>query len=192
MTQFFSNGKYEKDNVYDLYIQSFTCIFKIKKNKIPTIQIKKDDRFSGNEYLESSNGETVFLCLTSVDLDLFLEHYDIQNEHWLSGYKFKSINGLFTDYVDKWTERKINAKKVGNYGIYMISKIMLNSLYGKFALNPKVTGKFPYLSDEEIVKYHCNNEEIRKGVYLPVRNFYNSLCKIQNDFNFSKNKRLFN
>ena len=184
------NGKNEKDNVYDLYIQSFTCTFKIKKNKIPTIQIKKDLRFAGNEYLETSNGETVFLCLTSVDLELFLSHYDVQDIHYISGYKFKSINGLFTDYVDKWTERKINAKKEGNYGIYMISKIMLNSLYGKFALNPKVKGKFPYLSEEGIVKYHCNDEEIRDGVYLPVRHFYNSLCKIQNDFNFSKNKRL--
>lgn len=173
----FFEGKYKKDSVYDLYIQSFSCSFKIKKNKIPTIQIKKDIRFFGNEYLESSHGEEVLLTLTSVDLELFLEHYDIFDVKWISGFKFKSMSGLFTKYVDKWTERKINAKKEGNFGIYMISKIMLNSLYGKFALNPKVKGKYPYL-DEDIVRYKTTDEETRKGLYLPVRNFYYSLCKI--------------
>ena len=51
----FFNGKYEEDKVYNLYIQMITCSFKIKENKIPTIQIKHNLNYKSNEYLESSN-----------------------------------------------------------------------------------------------------------------------------------------
>ena len=51
---------------------------------------------------------------------------------------------------------------------------MLNSLYGKFALNPKVRGKEPYL-ENGIVKYRFYPEEIRDPVYIPVRYFYYKL-----------------
>lgn len=112
-------GKYKEDKIYPLYIQMICCNFKIKKNKIPTIQIKSSNgyvsRFKQNEYLESSNNEWVTLVLTSVDLKLFLEQYDfIEEPKFIAGWKFKQIKGLFTDYIDKWTERKIQAGKEGN------------------------------------------------------------------------------
>lgn len=50
----FYEGKYEPDVIYNLYIQKITCSFKLKKNHIPTIQIKHS-YFNDNEYLESSN-----------------------------------------------------------------------------------------------------------------------------------------
>ena len=71
----FFNGEYKNDNVYDLYIQMITCSFEIKKNKIPTIQIKNNRSFfRANEYLESSQNEIVCLVLTNIDLKLFLLH----------------------------------------------------------------------------------------------------------------------
>ena len=76
-------GKYKEDKIYNLYIQMITCSFEIKKNKIPTIQIK-NSYFMANEYLESSNNEIVCLVLTNVDLKLFLEQYDV--------YDLKYIN----------------------------------------------------------------------------------------------------
>lgn len=81
----FYEGKYIEDKVYNLYIQMITCSFEIKKNKIPTIQIK-NSYFMANEYLESSNNEIVCLVLTNVDLKLFLEQYDV--------YDLKYINRL--------------------------------------------------------------------------------------------------
>ena len=52
----FFEGEYERDDYYPLYIQRITCSFKIKENKIPTIQIKNNKFFFiGNEYLRSSN-----------------------------------------------------------------------------------------------------------------------------------------
>lgn len=110
-------GKYEEDKVYPLYIQCITCSFTLKKNHIPTIQIKNSFFFKGNEYLESSRndeGDLVTLVLTSVDLKLFLEHYDVHYINYKYGYKFKGINGLFTSYIDKWTKVKIESTIAGN------------------------------------------------------------------------------
>lgn len=84
---------------------------------IPTIQIKNSYFFKGNEYLESSEsyeGDIVTLVLTSVDLKLFLEHYDVSNLDYIAGYKFKGKAGLFTSYIDKWTDVKIKASIEGN------------------------------------------------------------------------------
>lgn len=102
----FYEGKYKEDNIYNLYIQMITCSFEIKKNKIPTIQIKKNFNFKSNEYLESSQGENVCLVLTNIDLKLFLEHYNVKNLEYVSGWKFRSLNGIFKEYIDKWIARK--------------------------------------------------------------------------------------
>lgn len=90
----FYEGKYQEDIIYPLYIQMITCSFNIKKNKIPTIQIKHS-LFKDNEYLESSNEEIVCLVLTSVDLKLFLEQYDVYDLEYISGWKFKCMRRNF-------------------------------------------------------------------------------------------------
>ena len=86
----FFNGEYQKDPVYELYIQMITCSFELKKNKIPTIQIKNNRSFfRENEYLESSQNEIVCLVLTNVDLKLFFEQYEVKNLKYECGWKFK-------------------------------------------------------------------------------------------------------
>lgn len=124
-TPIFFVGEYKKDEIYPLYTQMIRCQFEIKKGKIPTIQIKHGYDFVSNEYLESSNGLEVTLCLNSVDLELFFEHYDVYNIEYISGWKFKSTKGLFTSYIDKWSNNKIKAKEEGNHGLYLISKLFL-------------------------------------------------------------------
>ena len=44
------DGKYVPDKLYNLYIQNITCQFKIKKDMIPTIQIKNNLSFVPTEY----------------------------------------------------------------------------------------------------------------------------------------------
>jgi len=161
-------GKYKEDKVYDLYIQMISCSFKLKKNKIPTIQIKNDRfRFRENEYLESSGEEIVILTLTSVDLKLFFEQYEVSDLNYISGWKFKSINGIFSSYIDKWISRKIEATKEKNKGQRTLAKLMLNALYGKFATSLEVQNKEPYL-ENGIVRYKLGEVEKKKGLYIPV------------------------
>ena len=173
----FFDGKYEEDTLYPLYIQTISCIFDIKDGMIPTIQIKNNMSFLPNEYIKSSNDDIVTLTLTSVDLDLFLKHYEVRELTYHSGWKFKAIKGLFSKYIENWTERKIQAKKDNNTALYRISKLMLNSLYGKFGLNPDVRSKYPYLDEDGIVKYGLYPAEIRKSIYIPVASFITSYAR---------------
>ena len=175
-------GKYVEDKVYDLYIQKITCRFRIKKNKIPTIQIKNNMSFMPNEYLEYSGLEPVSLMLTSIDLKLFLEQYDILGEEniddiYEGGWKFKSIKGMFTEYIDKWIDRKIKATKEKNAGQRQLSKIILNSLYGKFATQKEVKEKYCYLDENGIVKYYDSEKIEKEGIYLPVACFITAYAR---------------
>lgn len=172
---FFYEGKYVEDKVYPLYIQRLTCSFKIKEGKIPTIQIKHS-RFVDNEYLLDSGIEPVALTLTSVDLKLFLEQYDVWDLHYESGWKFKAMRGLFTEYIDKWIKVKNEATISGNKGIRQVAKIMLNSLYGKFATSLDVQEKIPYL-ENDIVKYKLGEKETKDGVYLPMGAFITAYAR---------------
>lgn len=173
----FFNGKYESDKLYPLYVQTISCVFDLKEGMIPTIQIKNNLSFLPNEYVKSSNGDIVTLTLTNIDLELFFEHYNVTNITYHSGWKFKSIKGLFTKYIEYWTDKKIQAKKEKNTALYRIAKLMLNSLYGKFGLNPDVRSKYPYLNEDGIVKYSLYPAETRDPIYIPVASFITSYAR---------------
>lgn len=172
---FFFEGQYKEDRIYPLYIQRLTCSFKLKEGKIPTIQIKHR-QFIDNEYLTSSNDEIVALTLTSIDLKLFLEQYEVEDLTYHCGWKFKAMHGLFTKYIDKWIKVKNDATISGNKGLRQVAKIMLNSLYGKFATGLEVRSKIPYLEDD-IVKYSITPPERKDGVYLPMGAFITAYAR---------------
>lgn len=163
-------GKYEDDILYPLYIQRMSCSFKIKEGKIPSIQLKHTLGYLPTEYLEDTHGDIVTLTLTSVDYKLFFMQYDVSDITYHDGFKFKRLKGIFTGYINYWTNEKIEAKKNGNTALYRIAKLMLNSLYGKFGLNPRVRSKYPTIEDEKI-KYKLYPEEIRNSIYCPVASF---------------------
>lgn len=166
----FFDGKYEPDKLYNLYVQMFTCQFELKENYIPTIQLKNNLSFMPTAYLSSSEDEEVTMCLTSVDLDLFFEHYHVYNITYHSGWKFKSTTGLFKEYIDKWNAVKMESTLNGNKAMRTLAKLMLNALYGKFALNPNVQSKIPYY-DNGIIKYTLGEKETRNPIYIPVGTF---------------------
>jgi hypothetical protein len=166
----FFKGKYKPDKIYNLYVQMFTCQFELKPGYIPTIQLKNNLSFIPTQYLESSDGEDVTLCLTNVDLDLFMEHYDVFNIEYHSGWKFKSTIGLFKDYIDKWNKVKMESTLNGNKAMRTLAKVMLNALYGKFALNPSVQSKLPWY-DNGVIKYKLGEKETREPIYIPVGTF---------------------
>ena len=197
-TPIFFEGEYKYDELYPLYTQMIRCQFELKKGKIPTIQIKGSLFFKGNEYLTSSGDDEVTLCLNSVDLELFLEQYDVYNLEYISGWKFKATKGLFKDYIDKWSQNKINAKKEDNHGLYLISKLFLNSLYGKFGTDTKVKSKIPYLNPEDDTVHYYDSEPTEKdGIYIAMASFITSYARrltitsaqtIMDNYNSGKSK----
>lgn len=193
-------GEYEYDPIYNLYVQELECAFELKEGHIPTLQIKNGFRFgfSPTEYLTSSNDEIVPLWLTSVDLELFKEHYHIYYPNYHCGFKFRSTTGLFTEYIDKWTKVKTEATLSGNKGMRTLAKLMLNALYGKFALSPKVASKFPYYEDGK-VKYQVPRDpetkkvlyEMRDPIYIPVGTFITSWARYKTITSAQKVKDIF-
>ena len=168
-------GEYVEDKLYPLYIINFSCMFELKKGKIPSIQIKHSMNYQMNEYLESSKGLITDLTLTSVDFKLFMENYDVSYLKFNGGYKFQGITGIFDEYIDYWTEQKIQAKKEKNFSMYRISKLMLNSLYGKFGLSTRSVLKAPFESSEDgIVKFTTYKGEPRKPIYTAMASFITS------------------
>lgn len=178
-TPIFYTGDYEYDPLYPLYTQMFSCQFRIKKGKIPTIQIKSGYNFTANEYLTSSGDTEVVLCLTSVDYKLFFEQYDVFNYEPISGWKFKATTGLFDRYIDKWSANKIDAKEKGNHGLYLISKLFLNSLYGKFGTSTQVRSKIPYLGEDEVIHFYDGELEKRDGIYIAMASFITSYARLK-------------
>lgn len=168
--------KYRKNKQYPLYVQMLRCNFKVKKDFLPTIQLKNNCAFNPTDYITDTDGNDTVLTLTNVDLDLFFKHYDVYDLEYLGGYKFQKGTGMFKNYIDKWGGIKVSSKKSGNLSYYQIAKWMLNSLYGKFGLNPNVKSNIPYY-DDETIHYHKSEPGIRDLIYLPMATFITSYAR---------------
>ena len=167
----FFEGKYQIDKEYPLYVQMIKCQFTLKEGMLPTIQIKNTLSFVETEYLTSSNDEQVTLCLTSVDLELLITHYDVYDLEYINGWKFRASNTMFRAYIDKWNGIKVKATQEGNKAMRTLAKLMLNSLYGKFAANPIRKRRIPELDEEGVVRYRLSEPEITNPIYIPVGSF---------------------
>lgn len=170
-------GQYVYDEDYPLYVQRLTCIFDIKEDMLPTLQIKNNLMFDPTEYIKTSYGEEVTITLTSIDLELFFKHYDIEIVEWDIGLKFKQAKGMFDEYIDYWTDVKVTAKEEHNESYYTISKLMLNALYGKFGTNPRSDTKKPYLNENGYVSYEIINADDRDPIYVAIASFITSYAR---------------
>lgn len=171
------DGKYKFDNDYPLYVQKLSCSFDVKKNHIPTIQLKNNLAFSPTEYLESSGNEEIIMSLCNPDLNLLFSHYNVSNVEWLGGWKFRGRDDMFKSYIDKWFNVKAEATINGNESMRTLAKLMLNALYGKFGLNPNVRSKIPWMDDKGIVHYSVDKPETRSPIYIPVAAFITSYAR---------------
>lgn len=170
-------GEYEPDQHYPLYVQSLMANFELKEGHIPTLQMKNNLSFIPTEYITTSKNEMVPLCLTSVDLALFLDHYKIKDIEYLSGWKYKGATGMFKAYIDKWSEIKIQSKLEGNGAMYQLSKLMLNSLYGKFGSRTKAVQQIPFLNDDGVLRFKYADPEEKKPIYIPVATFITAYAR---------------
>lgn len=184
----FFDGEPQKSEIYPLWICSISFAFEIKKDHIPCISL---DRFSvlfgSKKYVNSSDGEIVTLILTSVDWELIQEQYDVYDVNYHSGYKFKGAVGLARDFIDGCMEVKKKEKGAKRF----IAKRKMNSVYGKFATNPDVTPKIPYLDDAGIVKTklptyityengkicEVEDKQERDPIYLPYGAFVTAYAR---------------
>ena len=142
----------------------------IKPSHLPTIQLKNSRGFTDSEYVDVV--ENVTMVVTSVDWKLWCDHYNITVIAWHSVLVFDSKRGLFDAFIDKWSEVKMNSKG----GVREIAKLFLNSLYGKTASNPDVTGRRPVMVNNR-VKLVLNDEEYKDPIYTAAGAFITSYAR---------------
>jgi len=170
-TPVFAEGLPEPTEDRPLFIVSITFTAKLKKNHIPCIQVKGSSRFIATEY-QTHIKEPVTLSCTNVDLALWEEHYEMDILSYNGGWLFHGQRGVFKDYIDKWNAVKANSEG----GQRALAKLLLNSLYGKFATNPDITGKIPVMEDN-VVKLTMGPPETREPVYTAMGVFITAYAR---------------
>ena len=166
------DGRYRPDRRHPLYVQRLTCDFALKPGKIPMVQLKNCALYGDHEYVTEAV-EPCQICLTNVDLQLFLDNYDVDVYSWDGGWMFRSAPGdvLFGEYVEYWGREKREAVREHNPARKQIAKLMLNNLYGKFGTNPDVTPKVPTLRGRVVSYDLATVHETRDPIYIPVAAF---------------------
>lgn len=175
-------GTPKQDEKYPLFIIHMKCTFELKPGHLPTLQLKNNRRFVETEYLTTSrvkmgkheDNEPIEMWLTNVDYELLLDHYDIDEVTYINGFRFKGAVGMFKEYIDYW----MHIKETTTGALRQLAKLMLNSLYGKFATNPKARKKLPYLDPEDnIVRYSYGDPEERDPVYTAMGCFITAYAR---------------
>lgn len=113
-------GRYVRDDRMPLYVQTLTCEFKLKPGGFPMIQLKNSPWYGAHEYAEQTH-DAVCITLSSVDLELFFENYDVDIWSYDGGYKFRALTGAFDDYIEYWA----GIKEVSEGGARQIAKLFL-------------------------------------------------------------------
>lgn len=184
------NGNYEdlEDSIkskYPLYIQKIRVkYFNLKPDGIPMQQLRNSVDFNGREFIESNycekydNYVTYTLVLTNVHLKDFFRNYEVDGIEYLGGLCFKGTHGLFKSFIEKWYKIKQENKGV----VKLVSKLILNSCYGKFASNPVRSFRFINLNDDilDVSKYDYEGEEINyfeSSIYTAVGSFITSYAR---------------
>lgn len=175
------DGEYQADKDYPLYVQHLTCKFLIKSGHVPMIKDRQNGYFRAEKYLENSivNGvwEDMTLSLTNVDLQIFLEHYDVYDLEYHGGWMFRSKHDMFSDFVNYWYAKKREARQTNNAVMGTLVKLILNSCYGKFATKLRSRWREPRLSNGVLVLDRSVDYDNRKGVYLPVGVFITAYAR---------------
>lgn len=171
------DGKPVKSDAYNLWVAQITCSFRLREDHLPCIQLKGNFRFNQTEYLERSDGDVTF-TITNVDWELIKRQYHVYNLRWHGGYMFRSASFLFKKYIDYWVGIKNQATIDGNKGMRELAKLMLNSLYGKFATRTVVYSRRPMLIDD-VLRYVDIDPTERDPVYLPVGVFVTSWARFK-------------
>ena len=173
-----------KPNRYQCYISRIWIAFDIKKDFLPTIQVKHSYFFNPTEYIESSEGQEIEMVVTNVDLKLIFKHYNVKSIKYIDGYYFYKCKGVFNEHIDK--NMAIKEKAVG--GERYIAKSRMNQVYGKTATSPRRKNKIPRL-EEGVLKFTFSEEEIAEpqytalGVFITAWARHDIITDAQNNFN---------
>lgn len=174
----------KNDDNYYFFVRVRTRFY-LKRNMLPTIQIKDNLLYRGTEMLETSDilnpktgkytdrimgldGKervaTVLLTMTKTDYEMFHRHYNVMDYEELDGCWFHTEIGLFDKYMEKYKKIKMESKGA----MRELAKLFLNNLYGKMAASPDSSFKVLYTDNEGKLCYKTVLQYDKKPGYIAV------------------------
>lgn len=188
------------------YFIRLKCRFRLKEGFLPTIQVKGNPYYRGNEWLTTSdifrkgkyyeeyvnrNGETVkaelVLTLTWLDYKLMKEHYNFIYEEILDGCYFNTAIGLFDVYIDKY--RKLKETSTG--GKRTEAKLFQNNLYGKLATSTNADYRKPSLGVDGCLELDLEDDDPKAALYIPQGSMITSYARYYTITHAQKNYNIF-
>ena len=159
--------------------------FYIKKDKLPFIQIKNSYMYKGTEALTTSDYKDprdgnyythytdihgvrhdtrLTLTLTMTDYQLLKDHYNLVDFEILDGCWFKSVSGLFDEYMEKYKKQKMTSVGAPR----QLAKLFLNNLYGKFASSDDSSFKKAFVREDGAIGFIGIEAHEKEVGYIPI------------------------
>lgn len=173
-----NKSKTFKEN-YPLYIQEIIIYdMKIKRGKMPFVQVKGDKNFNGREVISENinlRGEkqTIKLVLCSPLLELLFENYNVTSYKLGCHLAFRGTKDLFKNYLEFWGE----IKKSSTGANREIAKLRQNALYGKFGTSGDVEKTEIQVIDGKFTVVHTHEEMVSDNIYVAMSSFITSYAK---------------
>ena len=173
-----NKSKTFKEN-YPLYIQEIIIYdMKIKRGKMPFVQVKGDKNFNGREVISENinlRGEkqTIKLVLCSPLLELLFENYNVTSYKLGCHLAFRGTHDLFKNYLEFWGE----IKKSSTGANREIAKLRQNALYGKFGTSGDVEKTEIQVIDGKFTVVHTHEEMVSDNIYVAMSSFITSYAK---------------
>lgn len=142
--QYYQDWTPKEEILYDRRYVGFykiECEAILKKNTaVPFMSLGRQNNigfklsrvYKTNEFLKTVN-ETFWI--NSIDLRMLLMYYNVKKIKFIESWIYppaQTSNTIFLPYIKYWGKIKEEAAASGNKALKQVSKIMLNSLYGKF------------------------------------------------------------
>lgn len=175
----------EKDRLYIVRLKIYKA--KIKNGYMPFISVNRVTRYLRDDVYKSEF-EKVVISLTNIDYQMLLKYYEVDYKVLDYCVFPMKVKGIFNEYIDKHFGVKTKAKKMLKTELSdeqrtsyqfdsFISKLRINSSYGKFGTNPTVTSVTPYF-ENGVIKWVQEVEEKEDNIfYLPVACFITAYAR---------------
>lgn len=154
----------DKPGKYRFELYKLKIHFKLKEGHLPCV-LRTGSLFSkaGDTYYINTEG-IIDLDISSLDLMLLKRHYDVFYIKYVEIVGFKTVAGIFSNWVKQMYELKSNSEG----GLRLVYKLLLNSLYGKFGSKTSGKNKIPLMLPDGTVAFSLSEEHDMGLYYLPV------------------------
>lgn len=158
-------NSWQKLESFKFYIVHCMIKYELKNGYIPIIGGSVS--YTGSiSYRASSNGEWEEITVCNTDLELIKEFYDYEITKPIWGAGFETKEAMYKEYADTFIAVKNKEKGIKR----AVAKVLLNSPYGKTAMNGLHEIKTFFIDEidgnvkSKIVGYDCDPEGFQ---YLP-------------------------